>query len=299
MNKKVLAIYYSQTGQLGDIIDHFTAPLAEAGATIEKVLLRPAPGYPFPWTSERFFDVMPDCVLGVPGSLDPFTLKEERYDLVILGYQAWFLSPCIPVNTLLQDPAFAGRIKDTPVITITGARNMWINAYSRLCEILKEKEALHVGNIALVDRHLNLVSFVTILYWMFGGKKDRYLNIFPRPGVSEKDIEAMGDYGKQTLPFLQSAAWEGLQPALVTAGAVEVREHLLFIERNGGRIFGIWARMIVRRKNRKPWLSAFKYYIIFALVLLGPLVYLFTKLLVKPIFSRKVNAAKNYYLYLN
>ncbi|MFD2146742.1 hypothetical protein [Mucilaginibacter antarcticus] len=37
MSKKVLAIYYSQSGQLGEIIDNFTQPLIDAGHSVEKV----------------------------------------------------------------------------------------------------------------------------------------------------------------------------------------------------------------------------------------------------------------------
>ncbi len=106
MGKKVLAIYYSQSGQLADIMARLTAPLVDAGASVEYVRIEPIPDYPFPWTTERFYSVMPDCVLGVTGRLAPFQLKETSYDLIVLGYQAWFLYPSIPVNTLLHDPAF-------------------------------------------------------------------------------------------------------------------------------------------------------------------------------------------------
>src|SRR5882724_3774823 len=106
MSKKVLAICYTQSGQLGEIIDSFAAPLVECGISVEKVRIRPLPDYAFPWTGERFFSVMPDCVLGVPGQLEPFTLRESSYDLIILGYQAWFLSPSIPFNSLLHHPSF-------------------------------------------------------------------------------------------------------------------------------------------------------------------------------------------------
>ena len=37
-----------------------------------------------------------------------------------------------------------------------------------------------VGNIALVDKHPNPVSFVTIFYWMLTGKKEKYLKHIPK-----------------------------------------------------------------------------------------------------------------------
>src|SRR5688572_23331109 len=135
MSKKILVIYYTQSGQLEDILDNFTAPLIAAGNQVEKVRVHVATDYPFPWTGKSFFAVMPDCVKGVPTELKPFGLKENKYDLIILGYQAWFLSPSIPVNSILGTPAVQNVLKDTPVITITGARNMWITAMERIKKI--------------------------------------------------------------------------------------------------------------------------------------------------------------------
>ena len=72
MSKKVLAIYYTQSGQMGEIVDHFTAPLIEAGVSVEKVSVSLSKNYTFPWTADRFFSVMPDCVLDVPSESGSF-----------------------------------------------------------------------------------------------------------------------------------------------------------------------------------------------------------------------------------
>ena len=48
MNKKVLAIYYTQSGQLGEIVDHLTAPLMEAGISVEQVRINLSKNYAFP-----------------------------------------------------------------------------------------------------------------------------------------------------------------------------------------------------------------------------------------------------------
>src|SRR4051812_1562839 len=136
MSKKVLAIYYTQSGQLGDIVDHLTEPLIQAGLSVEKVSINLAKNYPFPWTGTSFFSVMPDCVLDVPAELAPFKLKETAYDLIILGYQAWFLSPSIPFNSLMQHPELKAVLHNTPVITVTGARNMWLNAFVRVKKLI-------------------------------------------------------------------------------------------------------------------------------------------------------------------
>jgi len=179
MRKKILVIYYSQSGQLGNIIENFTLPLANAGNSVEKVSVQPVEPYPFPWTGKSFFAQMPDSVLHRPTQLQPFELQETKYDLVILGYQAWFLSPSIPVNSILHHPSVKAVLQNTPVVAITGARNMWISSMEDIKKILKATGARLAGNIVLVDKHANFISFVTILYWMFTGKKDRYLNLSP------------------------------------------------------------------------------------------------------------------------
>ena len=75
MSKKVLAIYYTQSGQMGEIIDTFTVPLVEAGASVEKVQVKLVNDYDFPWTGKRFFSVMPSCVLGIPEPIEPLKFK--------------------------------------------------------------------------------------------------------------------------------------------------------------------------------------------------------------------------------
>jgi hypothetical protein len=299
MGKKVLAIYYSQSGQLAEIVHQLTAPLSEAGATVEVVRVEPTPGYAFPWTTERFYSVMPDCVLGETGELAPFTLKESAYDLIVLGYQAWFLYPSIPVNTLLHHPAFRQILKDTPVITITGARNMWLNTFLEIKKTLHAAGARLAGNIALIDRHLNHISFITIFHWLLGGKKDRYLNIFPYPGVSAADIAHTPAYGKLIVPHLLRDEWEELQNELVRQNAVNTNYSLLLLESTAIPTYSKWAKFIVRRKKRKAWLTVFRYYLLFSLFIAAPILLIIDAALIRPFSSKRIKEKRHYYLSLN
>ncbi len=299
MGKKILVIYYTQSGQLEDIINCFTAPLIEAGNTVEKVRVHVTKDYPFPWTGTSFFAVMPDCVLGVPTALQDFQLKESSYDLVILGYQAWFLSPGIPTNSILRSPAVKAVLKNTPVITITGARNMWISAMERIKKTLKESGARLVGNIALVDKHHNFISFITIFYWMFKGKKERWLNLFPKPGVADADIANTRVFGATVEKYLGHENWDGLQEELVGQKAVEVKYNLMFIESKAKRIFGIWANLIVKRKKRTAWLVAFKYYLLIALFIAAPIILTVDAIFFKPFLSGRIKRQKQYYSGVN
>jgi len=299
MSKKILVIYYTQSGQLEDILNNFTAPLVEAGNTIEQVRVHVANDYPFPWNGKAFFSVMPDCVLSVPTELKPFELKETQYDLVILGYQAWFLSPSIPVNSILHTPAVQAILKDTPVITITGARNMWISAMERIKKILKASEAKLVGSIALFDKHHNVISFITIFYWMFKGKKGRWLGIFPAPGVSNADIIKTGDYGRTVQKYLTGAGWDGLQEEFIQQKAIEVKYNLMFIESKASKIFAVWARIIAKKKKKTAWLVAFKYYLLIALFIAAPIILTVDFIFFKPFLSGRIKKQKQLYSGVN
>ena len=299
MTKKVLAIYYTQSGQLGQIIDCFTAPLIDAGVTVEKVRVRLADDYPFPWTADTFFSVMPDCQLDTLAELVPFELKESKYDLVILGYQAWFLSPSIPFNSLLNHPELKAVLKNTPVITVTGARNMWLNAFVRVKKLIRAADAKLVGNIALVDTHPNPVSFVTIFHWMLHGKKDKYLNIFPPPGVSVADIEHTKVFGQTVLTYLNTNTWDGLQPRLDEQKAVVLNYNLMIIESVAGKIFKVWANFIAKRKNKLPWIRAFKYYLLIAFFVGAPIVLTIDAILFRFFAPKRNRAKKQYFLNLN
>jgi hypothetical protein len=298
MSKKILVIYYTQSGQLEDILNNFTAPLVEAGNTVEKVRVHVANDYPFPWNGKAFFAVMPDCVLSVPTELKPFQLKENKYDLVILGYQAWFLSPSIPVNSILNNAAVKAILKDTPVVTITGARNMWISAMQRIKKILKDADARLVGSISLVDKHHNLVSFITIFHWMFKGKKEPF-SIFPKPGVSDADIAKTSDYGRTVQKYLNGTTFEGLQDELIQQKAIEVKYNLMFIESKASKIFAIWANIIAKKKKKTAWLVAFKYYLLIALFIAAPIILTVDFIFFKPFLGSRIKKQKQLYSGVN
>ncbi|MES1214375.1 MAG: hypothetical protein ABUT20_02565 [Bacteroidota bacterium] len=295
MSKKVLAVYFTQSGQLGDIIDNFTAPLIAAGATVEKLQVSPVDKFPFPWSTPVFFAAMPESVLLVPAELDPFQVKETKYDLVIIGFQPWFLSPSIPISSLLQHPSFKAVIKDTPVITISGCRNMWIGAQEKNKKLLKSAGAKLVGNIALVDKHNNYASLVTILHWMLTGKKDRKWGIFPKPGVSDEDIINASAFGKTVSNHLALGNWDGLQPQLVEQKAVDVKYQYMFIERKASKLFLIWANVISKKKKRSGWLVVFKYYLLIALCIAAPIILTVDAIFFKPFLSKRIQRQKKYY----
>ena len=253
--------------------------------------------FPFPWNNEAFFDAFPESFLQIPTALKPISseILNAKFDLILLNYQVWYLSPSIPINSFLKSKDAKILLNNTPVITISGSRNMWIMAQEKIKKLLKQNNAHLKGNIALVDRAGNLISVVTIFDWLFSGIKRKYLGIFPIPGVSDKDIKESSKFGEAILCCLKDNNLENLQSKLVELDAVRVKPFLITVDRTGNKIFNIWSNFIIKKeKSRKTWLKVFKIYLLFAIWVISPIVYLFY-LIFYPLMINKINKEKLYY----
>lgn len=294
--KKVLTIHFSQSGQLTEIVDNFAAQFQDA--EIDKQVVVPIESFPFPWTTPVFFDKMPETVLEKTIGLEENTYRHDRYDLIIFGYQPWFLSPSLPATALLKNEKFRTILKDTPVITLIGSRNMWLNSQESVKKLIAEAGGKLVGNVALSDRSNNLVGVITILHWMLKGEKTKKWGIFPKPGVSDEDIEGVKKYGLLANDALHTNEFGHLQQKIIAKDGVRVDTNILFIEGRAKRLFLIWANLIVKKAekgNRKFWVNAFKYYLIFALFIVSPILLLIYNILILPFTQKSVRKQKDYF----
>jgi len=295
--KRILVVYYSQTGQLREIVDSVLAPIQkEASVTIDFEQLKPVEDYPFPW-GKAFFDCFPESVMDIPCDLESFSFNPEtRYDLVILAYQTWFLSPSIPFASFLQTEKARRLLKDTRVVTLLGIRNMWIGAQEIVKKKLAAMGAKLVGNIVLADRHNNWVAGVTIVRWLISGKRGPS-GIWPRAGVSEKDIHEANRFGKTILEAVKNDDYSLLQEKLVAQKAVKIKYNLYLIERNARKIFVKFAKSILKNGKKSPahrerGIRFFKMYLLFALFVLAPffsLIFTLFRFLIYPFANRRIN----------
>ncbi len=300
--KKVLVLYYSQSGQLLEIARNIVSEL-EKDETISVTYYDIQTQYPFsfPWNKTDFFNIFPETFLQKPFEINfhhPEFLN-QKYDLIILGYQVWYLTPSVPINSFLKTEKAKQLLANTPVITVNGSRNMWIMAQEKIKKLLLDCNANLVGNIALVDRHINHISVLTISHWLMGGKKTRYLGIFPKPGVSDKDIADAKRFSLPILKSLKENDYTNLQKKLVELGAVKIKPFLLLADKRANILFGIWARFISKKgnfedKKRIKWVKLFNFYLLIAIWLLMPIV--FIVFLLTYIFTfKKFKQEKRYY----
>ncbi len=278
MTKKILVVYYTQTGQLRNIVQSLTKPLADDGAyELHFEELKPKPPFPFPYNADEFFQVMPESVAGIPCELEPLSLKgDEHFDLVMVAWQPWYLSPSIPIHAFFQHTVGKALIKGKPIVTIVGSRNMWVMAHETIRGYIREAGGRLVGNILFYDKAPNLLSVVSVIRWMFHGKSERYLWVFPPSGVSAKDIAGASVYGEIIGEAFNKGGFDTLQQELVAAGAVDVKTSLAMIEKRGKVMFRIWADFIRRKgaygaKSRVLRVRMFKYYLLFVIYLVSPL----------------------------
>lgn len=244
MKKQILFIWYSQTGQLSEMVAKLASGFDKNLVDIDYCQFQFKERFPFPWKKKKFFNQMPEVVLGIPFDIDeqPISFK-SKYDLIVFAYQPWFLHPSLPASSIIQDKNIQSILKDTPVVTLIGARNMWLHAQEKIKEYLVQSSTKLVGNIVLVDGAKNLESMFTVQRWMFKGKKDPYF-IFPAAGIHEKDIARLPALGSIVSKHLQANTIDQLQTAIVQQQGVVVKTQLIPLEQRGVTNFRKFAKWI-------------------------------------------------------
>jgi flavodoxin len=297
--KKVLVVYYTQSGQLKQAIDATLRNFqSEDPVSVEFLLLKPLHDFPFPWTHSAFFDQFADTVSGKPIELAPYAIDEEAsYDLVLLAYQPWFLSVSRPMYSFLQSEFAAKLLKGKPVVTLVACRNMWINAQEKMKARLEALGASLKGHLVFCDPSSNLVSLVTVLAFAFKGEMGKFMGVFPKYGVSESELSSNAwRYGDAIKQCILKGNYDGLQERLVGLGAVPVKPNLLIMEGRGKKLFPLYARFISNGSNERARFQRAKMFgfILPILILaLSPIITLVS--LISPVIFRKSIKAKMAY----
>jgi len=245
--KRILAVYYSQTGQLGEIMDSIVAPLrASPECTVTVARLVPTQPYDFPWSFWGFFDTLPECIYDDPQPIEQLPLADDAaFDLIILGYQVWFISPSLPITAFLQSKQAKRLLRGKPVITVIACRNMWLMAQERVKQQLQKLGATLIDNVALTERTHGAKSVITTPWWLLSGNKGPYLGgLLPRAGIWASDIEGAARFGKTIAEEFPKRAAGDARPMLRGTGAVIVHPGLISSEQFAQRSFRIWGKLL-------------------------------------------------------
>jgi hypothetical protein len=296
--KRVLVVHFSQTGQLARIVRRLASPLA-ASSEIELVeeVLRPHTPYPFPWPLLRFFDAMPEAVLLDPPALEPIAAQGD-FDLVVIAYQVWFLSPSGPITAFLKSDAGKRLVRGKPVVTVIACRNMWLNAQEKVKQLIGEAGGELRDNVVFTDRAPTMATLITTPRWLLTGKRDGFLGL-PPAGISEAEIAGAGRFGEALLRALREGREKGGGAMLAGLGAARVDPRLIFSERAGKRAFGAWSRVIRLGGAPGSWLRLplvvlFCLYLVAMILAVVPASLLLQRLL-RPLLARRLESQKTYF----
>ena len=243
--KNVLVVYYSQTGQMTSVVNSICQAMRCDDISVSRECLRTKDDYPFPWPFFRFLDVFPESVYLDPPALMPLTIDAEAdFDLVLIAYQVWYLSPSLPITAFIKSPAGRRILSGRPVITVIACRNMWLMAQEKMKQMLRDVGARLLDNVALVDNQPALVTFITTPRWLLTGNKGVQGGVLPPAGVAERDVSRAARFGKAIAAALHGDLEKRDQPLLQGLEAVRIDTRLIASEKIGNRSFMIWGKLL-------------------------------------------------------
>ncbi len=299
--KRVLVVHYSQSGQLNDVARSFTQPLVEA-PHVEVVFeaIEPERPFPFPWPFFEFLNAFPESVYEDPPQMKPLSVTpDDPFDLVILAYQVWFLSPALPMTGFLQTETARALLRDKPVITLIACRNMWLTAQEKMKRRLQELGARLIDNVVLTDAAGGFASFISTPTWVLTGNKGPYLGFIPAAGVAPDEIARASRFGVSIARHLEAEEFKPTGPLLRGLGAVAIDEKLIASEKIGHRSFRIWGKLLralgpPETPARRPVLALYAVFLISMILTVVPISALI-KVLISPFTQERIRRQKDYF----
>ncbi|MBB1312595.1 MULTISPECIES: hypothetical protein [Aliivibrio] len=297
--KKVLVISHSQSGQLAKFVDLATAPLRQTDSVkVDYHCVEPINKYPYPWSFYPFFDAFPEAIYMNGCEVKPAEDLDDEYDLIILGYTVWFLSPSIPITGFLKTPQAKALIEGKPVVTFIACRDMWVMAQEKMKAVIADLGGTLIDNAVLTDQGGSIYAFITTPRWLLTGKKDPFW-VFPAAGVSEKDLKESERFGHRLVSALDNDLEKNKEPLLTKLNAVTVNGKLVGSEKIATRSFMVWGKLI--QKSGKPGSFPRKIVITIYAVFLALMVLtlvpinLLVKKLISPFRKKAVEESITYY----
>ena len=246
--KRILLLYYSQTGDASEIARTFIGPLADmSGVEIATQSIEPIQPFPFPWGSlRRLLSVFPECQIGQGCTVQPLAIDHTRpFDLVVLAYQVWHLAPSLPVQGFLKSPD-AAILDGKRVVTLCVCRSMWHAGSETMKRLLHEAGAVHLDNVVVSHQGPVFATFVSVPRLLLFGKRDRAWGIFPPAGVSQADLDRVRRLGSVVAERLKQAPNDWPRESLLRGvGAVQVKRRYVIPELIGLAICRFWARLVL------------------------------------------------------
>ena len=279
---KILVIYYSQSGSVEQAARSLLSPLKSlSNVEITWQNISPNVDYDYPWKFYQFFDVFPECINQEASAIKtPNFNPNERFNLVVLAYQVWYLAPSLPIQGFFQSE-YAKVLKDTKIITLICCRNMWHSASEMMKKMIKDAGGIHIDNIVITHQGSPLVTFITTPRMVLTGKKDSLMGVLPPGGFRDEEINSLSRFGEVIAKNIDNL---GNSSLLKKLEPVSVNRRYIIPEQIGRILYRPWAKLArlfgkQGSRTRVPIILLFS----LQLVLLIPVV-LFVSALINLIF---------------
>jgi hypothetical protein len=228
--KRILVLFYSQSGETDRVAKLFGGELESAGHDVTLEALHPVPEFPYPWGSiRRFFDTMPETVVGDPPPIQtPQFDPAVRYDLIVIAFPVWFLSPALAIQGFFRTPQ-AAVLRGANVMTISVSRAMWQQGSEAMKRLLAAAGATHSDSVVVTHQGSPIATLISTPRALLSGKRDPLMGVFPEAGVAADDLARVRHLGKVTAERLNE---EGAPGASLLKGepAVTVKRWLVVPE---------------------------------------------------------------------
>lgn len=296
--KKVLVLYYSQTGQLKKVIDSFVSTLPDDEIQVDLKLIQPKIQYPFPWPFYEFFDEFPEAVQMDGCEINLVEDVDDDYDLVILGYTVWYMAPSVPMTAFMQSQQAKQLLSNKPVVTLIVCRDMWVLAQEKMKVMLNDVGARLIDNVALTDQGKGALSLVTLPRYLLTGKRNSFW-FFPPAGVLESEIMAASRFGARLNEALKNNLEKQNDALLTKLGAVNINGKLIATEKIANRSFKIWTKLIKlsgkkHSFGRKISITIYTAFLLLLIITVVPLNIVINKL-INLFRKNKLSALEKYY----
>lgn len=198
--------------------------------------------------------------------------EEDRggYDVIIIGWQTWFLSPCLPIQLALTDPDYqkllffgSGEKKTKQIVLIGTHRNMWHRAsrtlHRQITNIIAgggnnndtttTSSARIAGQINFVQQNNFLQSIYHTVVWQLYGNK------FKGKAALQESVEDQAfQYGKEWVNDLNSSNNDDdflpLQGGIQHKYSIELVERFWFlVKKFFSSIMGLFPPLSAQRKT--------------------------------------------------
>lgn len=264
MMENILICYYSQTGQLKDILINMFSSL---NANLEFCEIR-APQYTFPLNWRSMFEMFPESVLQMPCQIS-YDIPLKKFDKIVIGFQTWFLHLSLPMLSFIMTDDFKTLVNGKEVILVMDCRNSWRQSMKRIEDAVTENGGIVKNRYVFCSVSGNFWGSISILKWFFTGNKHTYF--LPEPGVPDSEVLQAKRHGFEAV--------NKINDNVTLCPKTNARTMPPAIEEFAIQKFKWWAKYIVEGKSeyRRFKLFLFKVWLIFIIVIISPLVKILKK----------------------